>query len=70
MSVLVSLNANVPLGWKTWMRWLAVSATAILPSGPMATPRGLLKSSSLLDGKRSAPILNANVPLGWKTWTW
>ena len=41
---------NVPLGWKTWMRWLmelsdmvTLSATAIRPSVIMAILDGALK---------------------------
>ena len=47
------------------MRWLPLSATAILPSRPTATPLSAWNSPSPSPGE---PNLNANVPLGWNTW--
>ena len=57
--------ASSPVGAKTWMRWLRLSATTMRPSrGDTATPRGALNSPSAEPGE---PNLNANVPLGWNT---
>ena len=33
-------GSSVPLGWKTWMRWLPASATTMRPSGATATSVG------------------------------
>ena len=40
-------RSNVPSAWKSWMRWLSESATAIVPGGgggPQDAERGLLNS--------------------------
>ena len=56
----------MPLGWKTWMRLLKVSATAIRsPEGANTADIGFLNCPSPVP---DAPNAWSNVPLGWKTW--
>ena len=60
-----NLKAKVPLGWKTWMRWLPVSATAIRSSPSSATPFG---DENCPSSEPYEPNAWEKVPLGWKTW--
>ena len=65
----MNAKSKVPsAAWKTWMRLLYVSATAIRsPDGEYVTDPGVLNCPGALPYV-VFPITKSKVPLGWKTW--